>query len=74
VGIGCLFQSAICRDENLPAQGCLFVALVIGKRKVPRQLHAIMHDARDLDRPFRGNPIHQQMATAPAMSRNMERA
>jgi len=62
------------RQLDLPAQSCLFVAIVIGKRKVPWQVHAIMQDARDLNGPFCGNPIHQQVATATTMSRNMERA
>jgi hypothetical protein len=33
-----------------------------------------MQDARDFDRPVRDNAIHEKMASAPTMSRNMDSA
>jgi hypothetical protein len=57
----------MCWARRLPA------AVIVSKRKVSRQIHSIVQDAHDLDRPFRDNPIHQKMAAAKTVPRNMQR-
>jgi hypothetical protein len=52
----------------------LLAAIIVDGRNVLLDVYSVMQDARDLDRPFCSNPVHQEVASATAVSRNMERA
>jgi hypothetical protein len=48
--------------------------VVGGKWKVTLKVHPVVQDSYDFDRCFRGHPVHQEVASAPTMSCNVDRA
>jgi hypothetical protein len=55
-------------------QRALFGIVVGGKWKVTLKVHPVVQDSYDFDRCFRGHPVHQEVASAPTMSCNVDRA
>ena len=52
----------------------LFGVLVGGKWKVTLKVHSVVQNSYDFDRCFWGHPVHQEVASAPTVSRNVDRA
>ena len=52
----------------------LLGALVGGRWDVAPKLHSVVEDAHDFDRGVRPGPVHEEMASATAAPRNVERA
>ena len=52
----------------------LFGILVGGKWKVTLKVHSVVQDSYDFDRCFWGHPVHQEVTSAPTVSRNVDRA
>jgi hypothetical protein len=51
-----------------------FAALVDGQRNVALKIHSVVQDADDFDLLFGCYPVHQEVASATSVSRDMQRA
>jgi hypothetical protein len=54
------------------ARAGLFAARFVGKWQVALQIHTVVQDAPDFDDPSRSYPVQEKVASATAMSSNVE--
>jgi len=68
-------RRCIQRRADAPCDAiALFGALAGGRWDVASKVHSVVEDAHDFDRAVRRSPVHQEMASATAAPRNVERA